>query len=295
MGSPFHVGYVTLVGKPNVGKSTLMNRFLKQKLAIVTPKPQTTRHRILGIVHGENHQIILLDTPGIMHPKYLLQETMIKSAQSAIHDGDLILTLVDASNIDSDDERMLRQVQNEPVPKFLIFNKIDKINNDLLLPLIDEYSKTRLFQEIIPISALKNHNVDHLLELIIQTLPEGQPFFPKEMISSEPERFFVAELIREQLFILYVKEIPYSTTVHVENFKERPNRKDYIEAIITVERNSQKGIIIGKGGKALKKVGECARMEIEKFLGRPIFLKLEVRVREKWRRNPAYLRELGYL
>lgn len=290
----FRSGYITITGRPNVGKSTLLNAYLDMKLAIVTNKPQTTRHRILGILQGEQYQIIFQDTPGLIKPKYLLQEAMIKTAHLALQDADVILMLTDPLQDLSLDEPVIAAIRSSKAPKLLAINKIDAMEKSALLPLIDHYSKLDCFDEIFPVSALKQQGLDDLLDGMLTRLPEAEPFYPPDLITSEPERFFVAELIREQIFFRYNKEVPYSSTVQIEQFNERPGRKDYIEAVITMERESQKGILIGKQGQSLKQLGEAARKEIESFLGRPVYLKLVVRVRDNWRRNPGQLKNFGY-
>jgi GTP-binding protein Era len=290
----FRSGYIAIVGRPNVGKSTLMNALLQQNLAIVSPKPQTTRHRIIGILNGENHQAIFLDTPGVIEPTYLLQETMTKTALNTMKGVDLILIMVEATGFHPLDEKLLRFTKNCNTNKLLIINKIDKVSKDHILPLIDSFKEHDNFQEIIPISALKADGLNILLTIILSNLPEGEPFYPPDIISNEPERFFVSEIIREQILLQYSEEIPYAATVQVEEFQEKPGRKDYILAIIYVERDSQKGIIIGKGGQALKKTGKLAREGIEHFIGRPVFLELRVQVRKKWRKNASQLKRLGY-
>jgi len=271
-----------------------MNNLLHHKLVIVSPKPQTTRHRILGILNGEDYQVIFLDTPGIMQPKYLLQEAMVKTARKTLKEADFILMMVEATGLTSEDEEITQSLADFKVPKLLAINKIDLIPKDHILFLIDHFQATKLFQEIVPISALKADGLDILTSLIIKSLPVGEPFYPQDMISDEPERFFVSEIIREKIFLLYGEEIPYATTVQVEDFYERPGRKDFIRAVIIVERDSQKGILIGKGGQALKKVGKQAREDIEHFLGRPIFLELEVRLKKKWRKDASLMKRLGY-
>lgn len=291
----FRVGYVAIVGVPNVGKSTLMNALLGQKLSIVTPKPQTTRHKILGVLTGEDYQMIFLDTPGIMKPKYQLQEVMVKAALSAIEDADLILLMVEAREEPRDKEiSLVEGIKNATKTIILVINKIDLIKKALLLPLIDRYSKLHEFADIVPISALTGDGLDILLKVIAERLPEGEPFYPPDVLTQHPERFFVSEIIRERIFERYRKEIPYSTAVKIEEFKERPGRKDYIRAIVYVERDPQKAILIGKDGAALKEVGQSARKEIESFLGRPVYLELWVRVREKWRKDTKAIKEFGY-
>jgi GTP-binding protein Era len=291
----FKAGYVALIGRPNVGKSTLMNALLGQKLSIVTAKPQTTRHRVLGILSGKEYQIIFLDTPGLLIPRYKLQETMVKTARSAIEEADLLIFMIEPEQkIPTANRSILSDLIQTKKPLILAINKIDLIEKEKLLPIIDEYTKSFNLTTIIPISALKNDGLDKLKQMLIDNLPVGFPFYPAEMITDQPERFFVAEIIREKIFQKYGEEIPYSTTVTVEEFKERDQGKDYIRAVIYVERNSQKGIIIGKQGAALKRVGQIAREEIELFLGRPVYLELFVKVKEKWRQKEGILRELGY-
>lgn len=292
--SPFHTGYVAIVGRPNVGKSTLMNNLLQQKLAIVTPRPQTTRHRILGILNGNNHQIVFLDTPGMMQPKYSLQESMLRTAKATIKEADLILAMIEATKDHPEDEKVFQSLKSYSKPRFLVINKIDLAHKNSLLPIIDRFRAMGFFQEIIPVSALKKDGLDLLLSLVVGILPEGMPLYSQDMISDEPERFFVAEIIREKIFFHYGEEIPYATSVHVETFEEKRGRKDFIRAIIFVERDSQKGILIGKGGQALKRVGSLAREGIEHFLGRPVFLELQVQVKKKWRKNAKLVERLGY-
>ncbi len=284
-------GYVSLVGKPNVGKSTLMNALLGRKLSIVTPKAQTTRHRILGIYSDETTQIIFLDTPGIITPRYKLQEVMMHSVHGAIADADLLVFMVDARQ-DRPDTLSLDQLGGHPA--ILAVNKIDLIQQKKALPLVEQYMGLRAFEEVIPLSALNGFNLDVLMAEIKKRLPPGPPFYPKDMISEHPERFFVAEIIREKVFQQYKQEVPYSTTVNIANYEERPDGKDLIEAEIVVERQTQKGILIGKGGRALKKVGTAARKDIEAFLGKPVFLKLFVKVRSNWRNRDVLLRSYGY-
>jgi GTP-binding protein Era len=291
----FKAGYVALIGRPNVGKSTLMNALLGQKLSIVTAKPQTTRHRVLGILSGKEYQIIFLDTPGLLVPRYKLQETMVKAARGAIEEADVLLFMIEPEDkISEANQSILSELIQSKKPLILSINKIDQTDRDKLLPIIDQYSKSFNLTSIIPISALKADGLDQLKQLLIDNLPVGFPFYPPETITDQPERFFVAEIIREKIFQKYGEEIPYSTAVTVEEFKERDHGKDYIRAVIYVERNSQKGIIIGKQGAALKRVGQIAREEIELFLGRAVYLELFVRVKEKWRQREEVLRELGY-
>jgi GTPase len=290
----FRVGYVAIIGKPNVGKSTLMNRLLGAKLSIVTPKPQTTRRRILGIKTGDNHQVIFLDTPGLLEPKYLLQKTMVESAQESMEMADLIVWMADAASVTEQDEKILVLLKSLKHRKIAVINKVDLVEKTSLLPLIERLSGLALFEEIVPVSALKNDGLDRLFSLIQNRLPRGEAFYPSDVMSDEPERFFVSEIIREAVFMLYKEEIPYATTVQVEEFLERPGRKDYIRAVIFVEQDSQKGILIGKGGLALKRVGQKSRAAIEAFLERPVFLEMVVKVKPKWRNEPGAMREFGY-
>jgi GTP-binding protein Era len=294
----FRTGYVAIIGEPNVGKSTLMNALLEQKISIVTAKPQTTRRKILGILNGDGYQAIFLDTPGILKPKYLLQKAMLETVFSAIDDADLVFLMIEAAHPDvepgENGEQVLVSLKRTGKPLFLLINKIDIVPKVELLPIIDHYSKLSIFNEIIPISALNHENLDDLKATLIRHLPIGEPYFPQDAITDQPEKFFVAELIREKVFERYRDEIPYSTEVEVVEFKERKGKKDFISAEISVERNSQKGILIGKAGRALKEVGELARKEIEDFLGRPVFLEMRVKVRQDWRRDERWLKRLGY-
>jgi len=286
---------VALAGKPNVGKSTLVNALLQFKLSIVTPKPQTTRHRILGILSEPGCQVIFLDTPGLIQPRYALQQAMMRAAERAMSEADVIVGLLDVSiPLEEDDFQTVQQLLARKKPLLLALNKIDLVNKANLLPIIDQLARRFGEIEIIPISALQRDGLDELKAAIVQRLPLGLPLYPEDQISEHPERFFVAEIIREKVFARYGEEIPYATTVHIDEFKERPGAKDFISARIVVERPSQKAILIGKGGQALKEVGKAARAEIEQFLGRPVFLKLWVAVREKWRSDETLLREYGY-
>ncbi len=292
--SSFKSGYVTLAGRPNVGKSTLLNALLNQKLAIVSPRPQTTRRRVLGILNGEDHQIILLDTPGLMEPRYLLQETMVRAVTASLEEADIITVMIEAPGLTDDDKRVISIASRRRVPLICLINKIDLVPRQTLLPLMEDLGNRSVFEEIIPISALKNDGLERLVAALLKRMPAGQPFYPPDILSDEPERFFVAELIREKIFLFYGEEIPFATTVLIEQFIERPGKKDYILAYIYVERTSQRGILIGKNGRALKKLGSAARQEIEVMLGRPVFLELQVKVGKNWRRDPTMLKRLGY-
>ena len=264
-------------------------------MSIITPKPQTTRHRILGILSAEDHQIIFLDTPGVLDPKYKLHELMVKAAYDATKDADLILFLVEASaKPKKKDLVILERIRAVGKPVILVINKIDVVEKKILLPYIDEYRNIFDFADIIPISALEKENLEQLKNAILKLIPIGQSFYPTDQVTEHPERFFVSEIIREKIFQNYGEEIPYSTAVVIDEFTEQPGRKDVIKARIVVERSSQKAIIIGKKGAAMKKVGQQARQEIEELLDRPVFLELWVTVREKWRKKDLFLKEFGY-
>ena len=285
-------GYVAIVGKPNVGKSTLMNALLGEKLSIVTRKPQTTRHRVLGIHSGSAHQAIFLDTPGIIEPRYELHETMMGQVQGAIRDADLLLFLHEATQ-DEPDTQSLKRIGDTPA--FLVLTKMDLVPEEETLPLVESYEELRAFDEVVPTSAKEGLNLQTLLRLVLDALPEGPPFYPKDRISEHPERFFVAEMIREKVYRHYHQEIPYSVQVNIVAYEERPEgTKDYIDAEIVVMEESHKGILIGEGGKALKKVGMTAREDIEPFVGSPVYLNLHVKVQENWRDRTNILRSYGY-
>jgi GTP-binding protein Era len=294
----FRCGYATIIGEPNVGKSTLMNGFLRQKISIVTSKPQTTRHRILGILSGEGHQVIFLDTPGIITPRYLLQEAMMQFATSAMADANVLLFMIDATNPrtekDLAHEEAFSKLEGLHKPVFLVINKSDVVNKGTILPIMDFYAKAFPFKEIFPISALKLDGTTELLDAVIHLLPQHPPLYPLDIVSESSERFFVAEIIREKIFMKYKEEIPYSTTVDIVEFKEREAGKTFISADIYVERDSQKGILIGKQGGALKEIGLLARTDIEKFLQHPVFLEMRVKVRPDWRGDDTWLARLGY-
>ncbi|MDZ7721297.1 MAG: GTPase Era [candidate division KSB1 bacterium] len=293
--SQYRAGYVAVIGRPNVGKSTLVNRILKFPLSITTAKPQTTRHRILGIYNEENLQIIFLDTPGLIDPKYRMQEMMMKAARGAVQDADVVLFLVQAGDkISKRDAETAELFKNINKPCILVINKADLLHDkNRMLPLMEQYQSMNLFEQIIPISALNGDNVDDIKEAVRQYLPYSPPFYPDDMISEHPERFFVSELIREQVFQYYRDEVPFSTAVVIDEFREQSDRKDYIKARIVVERQSQKKIIIGKNGKAIREMGKRARKSIEEFLERPVFLECWVSVREKWRKKDVFLKEFG--
>ncbi|MEO0020972.1 MAG: GTPase Era [candidate division WOR-3 bacterium] len=286
--STFRSGYIALIGRPNAGKSTLLNTLLGHRLAIVTPKPQTTRHRILGILNGPDYQALLLDTPGILDPKYTLQKLMKQEIERALADADIILLLIDVTDPVFEDLNLIAGKN-----AVIALNKIDQIPRLDLLPITERCAREG-FDRIYMISALKGDGIEDLKQGLIQLLPEAPPFYPSDQISERSERFFVAELIREAIFNRYGAEVPYSTTVEIEEFRERPGRKDYIRATIYVEKESQKAILIGEGGRALRKVGEIARESIEQFLGRPVYLELWVKVARNWRDNEPFIRRTVY-
>lgn len=292
-------GYVTIIGLPNVGKSTLMNALLGQKISITTSKPQTTRKRILGILSDKNYQIVFLDTPGILTPAYLLQEKMMEEIDVSVKDADIFVIIYDVSSNqtlnESEENQYIHKVINEnSKDKILVLNKVDKIPQSRANELIEKFENQKIFKSVVPISATLSFNIEKLLNEIIDLLPEGNKFYPDDIVADENERFFVSELIREKIFKLYEDEVPYSCEVLIAEFKERESAKDFISAEIVVERESQKPIIIGKSGRAIKELGEKSRKSIEEFLGREVYLELRVKVREKWRTNPGLLKSFGY-
>jgi|SRR5690554_1618195 len=291
-------GYAAIIGLPNAGKSTLLNALLGQKLSIVTSKPQTTRKRILGILSSDNYQVIFLDTPGIIKPEYLLQEKMMEAVIDSLKDADLILLIVDVSDDDNKflkNEFIKENILREKRPLILLLNKVDLIEQAKVKELIKKYESQNFFKKVIPLSALLNFNTEEVLNSIIEFLPEGPKYYPDDIVAEENERFFVSEIIREKIFEFYKEEIPYSTEVAILDFKEREDKKHFINAEIIVEKDSQKGIIIGKQGNAIKKLGLEARKDIEDFLQHEVYLELRVKVREKWRRDEKQLKSFGYI
>jgi GTP-binding protein Era len=296
----FRVAYVAILGRPNVGKSTLMNRLLQDKLSIVSPRPQTTWHRILGIRNLPQAQLLFLDTPGIHKSDAVFNQGLVRAALSAMADADIILWLIDASQPeDLDDQLILQQLRQRKAPQapvILAPNKVDLVEKPLLLPLIERWGEIFPFAEIVPISATEGDNVDRLESLLVRHAPMGQPLYPPDELSNRPERFFIAEIVREKAFTLLRQELPYAVAVQVEAVKARENQDlTDVEATIYVEKESQKGIVIGAAGKMLKRIGELARPEIEALLGTRVFLRLWVRVVEGWRKDPAALRRFGYM
>lgn len=290
-------GYVAIIGKPNSGKSTLLNAIMGTKLSIVTPKPQTTRKRVLGIYTNEKSQIIFLDTPGVLSPKYTMQKIMMDYVDGAVSESDVLVVILDMEKYPKEgltaDIRNI--VENAGKPTIVALNKVDRLlDRKDVLPIIADLINTKLFKDIVPISALKEMNVTELLQTIDQYLPEHEFFYDEDLLSTQNQRFFVSELIRENIFLLTKEELPYSTEVSILEFKEREVGKWYIHAEIIVERDTQKRIIIGSGGALIKLIGERSRVRIEEHLEQEVFLELFVKVRAKWRNDSNRLRSLGY-
>jgi GTP-binding protein Era len=286
-------GFVNIIGNPNVGKSTLSNKLIGERLSIITSKAQTTRHRIFGIVNKEDYQIVFSDTPGVLKPKYKLQESMLNFSKSALTDADILLYITDTVETPDKNDEFLSLVKKSKVPVLLAINKIDLVQQRELEELMDFWKKELPDAEIFPLSALHKFNIQNLYKRIVELLPESPPFFDKDALTDKPERFFVSEIIREKILLNYQKEIPYSVEVEIEQYKEGPKRNN-IRCIIHVSRDSQKGIIIGHQGKALKKLGIDARKEIEMFLGKQIYLELYVKVSKDWRDQDSFLKNFGY-
>ncbi len=286
-------GFVNIVGNPNVGKSTLMNSLVGEKLSIITSKAQTTRHRILGIVNGEEFQLVLSDTPGVIKPSYELQSSMMDFVKTAIDDADILIYMIEIGESSLKDENLFNKIKSSSIPVVVLINKIDLSNQEELENQVSEWSKKLPNAEIFPISALKEFQVDNLLQRLIELLPECPPYFPKDQLTDKPERFFVNEIIREKILINYNKEIPYSVEILTEEFKE-DQKIIRIRSVIMVERNSQKGIIIGHKGSALKKIGIESRKDLETFFGKQIHIELFVKVNKNWRSNQHQLKRFGY-
>ena len=291
--TPHKSGFVNIIGNPNVGKSTLMNNLVGERISIITSKSQTTRHRIKGIVNGDDFQIVYSDTPGVLKPNYKLQESMMKFSTSALVDADIIIYVTDVIETIDKNEEFLKKVQNSTVPVLLILNKIDLTDQAKLLKLYDRWKEKIPQAEIFPMSAKENFNVENLFNRILELLPEGEPYFAKDEVTDLPSKFFVTEIIREKVLMNYDKEVPYSVEIEVEEYKDEPKILR-IMAVIHVERTSQKGIIIGHKGAALKKVGTEARMDIEAFFGKKVFLQLYVKVAKDWRSKDSQLKNFGY-
>jgi GTP-binding protein Era len=286
-------GFVNIIGNPNVGKSTLMNAFVGEKLSIITSKAQTTRHRILGIVNGEDFQVVLSDTPGIIKPAYELQESMMGFVKSAFEDADVLLYMVEIGEQELKDEAFFNKITNSKIPVLLLLNKIDKSNQEQLETQVQLWTEKVPNAEIFPISALEGFNVKEVFNRIIELLPESPAFYPKDQLTDKPERFFINETIREKILIHYKKEIPYAVEVDTEEFFEEENIIR-VRSVIMVERETQKGIIIGHKGSALKRVGVEARKDLEKFFGKQIHIELYVKVNKNWRSNVNQLKRFGY-
>ena len=295
MTDPFKSGYASIIGRPNVGKSTLLNRLLMQKVAVISNRPQTTRNKITGVLHLPNAQIILVDTPGIHQSERTLNEMMVRVSVSTFSDVDLILVMLSAdTGFCDEDEFVLNSMQRVKTKKILVINKIDLVEKNGLLSLMDEMNRKSLFEEIIPISALKEDGLDSLKNLILNYLPEGPEYFPKDMVTDCPETFFFGEIIREKILKLTRFEVPHAVAVVVEDMREQDNGVVRIDATIYAEKASQKKILIGQGGSMLKSIGQLARQELEKRLGAKIFLKLFVKVKANWRDQRRAIQEFGY-
>ncbi|WP_025741538.1 GTPase Era [Aquimarina pacifica] len=286
-------GFVNIIGNPNVGKSTLMNAFIGEKLSIITSKAQTTRHRILGIVNGEDFQVIVSDTPGIIKPAYELQESMMGFVKSAFEDADVLIYMVEIGEKELKDEVFFNKITNAKIPVLLLLNKIDQSNQEQLEEQVQFWAQKVPSAELYPISALENFNIKEVFDRIVELLPDSPPFYPKDQLTDKPERFFVNETIREKILENYKKEIPYAVEVDTEEFFEDEDIIR-IRSVIMVERDSQKGIIIGHKGSALKRVGTQARKDLEKFFGKKIHIELYVKINKNWRSNNNQLKRFGY-
>jgi GTP-binding protein Era len=286
-------GYINIIGNPNVGKSTLMNAFVGEKLSIITSKAQTTRHRIMGIVNGDDFQLIYSDTPGILKPNYKLQQSMMKFVDTAISDADIIVYVTDVVETPEKNMEYIDKIKRSDSPILLLINKIDLTRQDILETLVDKWKAILPKAEIFPVSALEKFNIENVFKRIIELIPESPPYFPKDELTDKTERFFVQEIIREKIFLNYAKEIPYSCEVNVEEFKEEETII-HIRAQIYVSRDSQKGILIGHKGSGLKKTGTMARLDIEAFFEKKVFLALHVKVLKDWRDKDQNLKYFGY-
>jgi GTPase len=291
----FKSGFITIIGRPNVGKSTLMNHLMGEKLSIVSSRPQTTRNNIQTILTKDNYQIVFVDTPGIHKPRHKLGEYMVKSAQDTFKDVDVVLFLTNPdTEVGKGDQYILEQLKGKNVPVFLVLNKIDENTEERVANTIKNYAAYFDFTEVIPIAAIKGKNTDKLLELMVKYLPEGPKYYPEDMITDQQEKFIVAETIREKALRLLSQEVPHGIAVEIITMKKDEKEIYNIEATLLCEKDSHKGIIIGKGGETLKKISTYARQDIEKFLGTKVYLKLWVKVKKEWRDNTSLLKELGY-
>ena len=286
-------GFVNIIGNPNVGKSTLMNALVGEKLSIITSKAQTTRHRIMGIVNGEDFQIVYSDTPGILKPAYKLQESMMNFVHGAVDDADVILYVTDTVEQSDRSENIVERVNRSGIPAIVVINKIDLTTPEQLELLVDQWQQKMPEAVIIPVSAKEHVGMKGVLDAILERLPEGEPFYPKDTLTDKTLRFFASEIIREKILLNYEKEIPYCCEIEIDTYKEEPTI-DRISATIYVARQSQKGIVIGHKGERLKKVGQKAREDMERFLGKKVFLQLFVKVQEDWRNSERQLRRFGY-
>lgn len=286
-------GFVNIIGEPNVGKSTIMNALVGEKLSIISAKAQTTRHRILGIVNGENFQIVFSDTPGILKPNYKLQQSMMGSVKSALIDADIILYVTEINEKPVQKNEIIEKLRKSKADIILIINKIDLSSQENVNLLIQQWQNILPESTILAVSAIHNYNINHLFDTILNKLPGHPPFYPKDELTDRSERFFASEIIREKILINYRQEIPYSVQIEVESFKDETNIIR-IKAIIYTEKESQKGILIGNKGNLLKKTGTEARIDMEKFFGKKVFLELFVKVRKDWRNNERMLKEFGY-
>ncbi|MFK7924933.1 MAG: GTPase Era [Bacteroidia bacterium] len=289
---PHQSGFVSIIGKPNAGKSTLLNQILDRKLVITTPTAQTTRHRIFGIDSSDDHQIVYSDTPGLIRPRYKLQERMMGSINQSLEDADLILLII-AVDESFPETHIVELAEKTEIPKILVLNKMDAVPQEKVFKRMEEMAAKVDFVEAIPISALKGTNVEKLKELTLKYIPEGPAYFDKDQVSDRPERFFVAEMIREKIFLLMHQELPYSTEVVIDAFEENDDQIK-IDATIHVTTKQHKGMVIGKGAKNLKKIGTMARQDIEKFLAGSVYLQLYVKVSEGWKDSDFHLRGFGY-
>lgn len=289
-------GFVSIIGRPNVGKSTFMNRVIGHKIAIMSDKAQTTRNKIQGVMTREDAQIIFLDTPGIHKPKHKLGDYMMRVAKNTLSEIDAIMFMVNVNeDIGRGDEYIMEMLKNVKTPVFLVLNKIDLVHPDALMPKIEKYKTYMDFTEIVPISALEGLNVDHFIDVLKDYLPEGPKYYPDDQISDHPEQFVVGEIIREKILHLTSEEIPHAIGINVDRMIKESEERVRIEAIIFVERDSQKGIVIGKGGKKLKEVGKRARRDIEMLLGSKVYLELWVKVQKDWRNKVNFIRQMGYV
>lgn len=295
MESTFKSGFITIIGRPNVGKSTFLNRVIGQKVAIMSDKAQTTRNTIQGVLTEEDAQFVFIDTPGIHKPKHKLGDFMVQLAENTLNEVDAILFMINAvEGYGAGDQYIMDRLENVKKPVHLIINKIDQIHPDQLLLLIDQYKDKFPFTEIIPISALEGNNVNHLLKVLKEQLPEGPQFYPEDQVTDHPERFIMSELIREKVLQLTREEVPHSVAVVLDKIEKKPEEKVHVQASIIIERKSQKGIIIGKQGSMLKKIGSQARRDIERLLGNKVYLDLWVKVQKDWRNSDRYLQEFGF-